>query len=149
MKFFDEKKLFWSSSPTQDPAVVRADEGCRQAETAIADAFLALGRAYFEANLENPESEHHEEIARIAACMEQEKLWRQYRLSLDGEALCENCGTVVSSDSAFCKKCGTPMKPQNFSALDIELASDAPVCKSCGAPIAPGSAFCEACGAKV
>ena len=81
--------------------------------------------------------------------MDREKLWRQYRLSLEGEILCENCGTVVTSDSAFCKKCGSPMKTWDFSALEIEAAPGASVCKSCGAPLAPDSVFCEACGAKV
>ena len=149
MKFFDEKKLFHMDTATQDSAIAKADEGCRKAEASVTDALLALGRAYFEANRENPESEHHEEIVQIAAYMDREKLWRQYRLSLEGEILCENCGTVVTSDSAFCKKCGSPMKTLDFSALGIEAAPGASVCKSCGAPLAPDSAFCEACGAKV
>lgn len=149
MKFFDEKKLFRMDTARQNPAIAQADEGCRKAGAAVTDALLALGRAYFEANRENPESEHREEIARIAADMDMEKLWRQYRLSLEDQALCESCGTVVSADSAFCKKCGAPMQVLDFSALGIEPASDAPVCKSCGAPIAEGSAFCESCGAKV
>lgn len=149
MKFFDEKKLFRMDAAAQDPAIAKADEGCRKAEAAVTDALLALGRAYFEANRENPESEHREEIAQIAASMDREKLWRQYRLSLEGEVLCENCGTTVTSDSAFCKKCGSPMKTWDFSALEIESAPGASVCKSCGASIAEGSAFCESCGARV
>lgn len=148
MKFFDEKKLFRPEA-ARDPAIAKADEGCRKAEAAVTDALLALGRAYFEANRENQEAEHCEEIARIAEAIDRQKLWRQYRLSLGGELLCESCGTVVSSDSAFCKKCGSPMKPWDFSALDVEAAPGAPVCKSCGAPLAADSAFCEACGAKV
>ena len=69
MKFFDEKKLFHMDTATQDPAIAKADEGCRKAEASVTDALIALGRAYFEANRENPESEHHEEIVQIAAYM--------------------------------------------------------------------------------
>ena len=54
MKFFDEKKLFHMDTATQDSAIAKADEGCRKAEASVTDALLALGRAYFEANRENP-----------------------------------------------------------------------------------------------
>ena len=30
MKFFDEKKLFHVDTATKDPAIIRADEGCRK-----------------------------------------------------------------------------------------------------------------------
>lgn len=149
MKFFNDKI---PGIMPRDPAIARADAGCREAETAVTEALLVLGRTYFEANRDKPDGEYHKQVAQIVAAMDKEKLWRQYRLSLEGQALCEACGTVVTADSLFCKKCGKPMKKWDFTGLgvDVEPApGEGAVCKACGAPLAPGSAFCEECGAKV
>lgn len=49
---------------------------------------------------------------------------------------CLNCGAEISSDAAFCVKCGTPVQQRKR-------------CLKCGADILPSSLFCRKCGTAV
>ena len=53
------------------------------------------------------------------------------------QQICSGCGAMLSPDSKFCNKCGSPMeKPEPT------------VCKQCGAALNPDSKFCSVCGSQ-
>lgn len=57
----------------------------------------------------------------------------------DGTMICENCGTKLSENAAFCSICGVPAHNNTSPG----------VCASCGARLREGDAFCTDCGAPV
>lgn len=138
----------------QNTDIERAESSWREAELAVKSAMQELGRAYFEANKDHAEAEYYEQVTHIQKCMENEILWHQYRLSLEGKLQCEKCGAVITSNSLFCNQCGNPVRAWDFSSLCIEVSinentANQSVCRKCGKPLVAGAAFCEACGAEV
>jgi predicted amidophosphoribosyltransferase len=47
---------------------------------------------------------------------------------------CPSCGRVISSDFAWCPKCGTALKAHPCAYCGRNLAAGVEVCASCGAP---------------
>jgi ribosomal protein L40E len=142
-----------SIAPNQS-LIQQVDQKCLEASNAVKFAISELGRNYYEKNKENTNSEYSSQISDIRSLIEKETLWNQYRLSLEGKTLCEHCGAIITSDSAFCNKCGGSIKPRDFSALGINQAQPSSntiqnVCPACGSPLTEGAAFCEKCGQKL
>lgn len=141
------------------PEIKMAEQKCNEAENAVNDAMLALGRQYYKANKDNAESEFAEQIAQITECTKKVTLWSQYRLTLEGKMKCESCNAIITSDSLFCNKCGTRVEAMDFSNLEIDTAPseetvfapvvDNNVCPACGAPLVSNALFCEQCGQKI
>ena len=134
--------------------IAQADQSYYKAKEEVMGAYLALGKEYFEANKNNESSDFAEQIVNIKEKQDKEMLWYQYRLSLEEKTLCEHCGAIITSDSAFCNKCGGKIEPRDFSALGVASKQEpAPVqqniCPSCGSPLVEGAAFCEKCGMKL
>ena len=134
--------------------VLQADQNCQNASAAVNQAIFELGQKYFEANHDNPDAEFSDLINKVNECKKNEMLWHQYRLSLDGKMKCEKCGAIITSDSAFCNKCGVSVAPLDFSAImptQPQPVSEpvAKVCPSCGNPVNEGDVFCEKCGQKI
>lgn len=139
--------------PIQSPAY-NVEIACRDAEAAVNTAIQELGKAYYEGNKDNEDSEYYEQIVSIKKYIDKAKLWNLYRLSLDGKTKCEKCGAILTDDSVFCNKCGSPIEASDFSSLmragyNTTGASNAAVCPVCGRPIAAGAIFCESCGTKI
>lgn len=152
-KFNTNNRIQGGGSP-QNPDIERAEANWREAEVSVKNAIQELGRAYFDAYKDRAESEYCEQVAHIKKCMENETLWHQYRLSLEGKLQCEKCGTVITSNSLFCNQCANPVRAWDFSSLGVGASTGAPavnngVCRMCGRPLVAGAAFCEACGAEV
>ncbi len=141
------------NKPATQPAE-KAEQELLAAKKALEEAFLVLGKKYYESKRENAEDEFAAEMNSIKECAEKERLWNQYKLSLEGKMLCDNCNAVITSDSLFCNKCGTPVKQPDFSKIGIEKnekAAEEPssVCPSCGGTLTPGAKFCIKCGYKL
>ena len=69
-----------------------------------------------------------------------------------GKTLCEHCGAIITSDSAFCNKCGGKIEPRDFSAIGAgpdEHEAMQSLCPTCGSPLVEGAVFCEKCGNRV
>ena len=138
---------------TSSSQVANADEEYRQAEQAIQEALLTLGKAYFEKNKENNESDFAENIKIVNDLIGKKDLWHHYKLSLEGKALCDNCGAIVTADSVYCNKCGKSIVTKDFSSLGI-IEKEAPtaavsVCPKCGKSLGADAMFCEKCGTKI
>ena len=156
MGLFEGRQPVQGNVTDQGPsiAVLQADQSCKAAKDAVKEAIQALGGMYFEANQNNEESEFYSQIAKVKECMEKEKLWHLYRLSLEGKTQCDSCGAIITADSAFCNKCGAGIESRDFSLIGIsQIQSDnnmsSNVCPSCGSPLVSGAIFCEKCGYKV
>lgn len=138
----------------QNSDIERADAGWHEAEFMVKSALQELGKTYFEANQDNTEAGYYEQITNIKQCMDNEILWHQYRLSLEGKLQCEKCGAIITSDSLFCNQCGNAIRGWDFSGLGVENfagknTADVAVCRGCGKPLVSGAAFCEVCGTRV
>ena len=134
-----------------------AENGWMKAKKAIDDAVYELGKAYFEANKENKESEFAEQMEAINKRKKEEYLWHQYRLKLDGQRMCDSCKSFITVDSAFCNRCGASVTPIDFSSI-LGTANDTqgtgnsdpePKCPKCGRKLIEGAMFCEGCGTKI
>ena len=142
------------NNKSQDTALTQADEQCLAADSAVNSALRELGKAYFEAYKDNAEVEYAEKVTDIKNSMEKAKLWRQYRLSLEGKTKCEKCGAIITADSIFCNKCGEKIPVWNFSQLgvgtvNIGAATSLNTCPTCGRQLPSGASFCEMCGCKI
>lgn len=156
MGLFETRQSVQSNIPNQkqSSAIFQADQNCKAAEDTVREAVQSLGRMYFEANQDNKESEFYSQISSVKECIEKEKLWYLYRLSLEDKTQCDSCGAVITADSAFCNKCGASIEPRDYSIIGLSqmqpnnnISSD--VCPSCGNPLVAGAMFCEKCGCKL
>ena len=156
MGFWDSK-TDTSNEENQNTSFLKAkaDAKSRETEESLNNAFLMLGKTVFEAEKENVDSKYFREIKEIKQCQENESLWTLYKLSLEGKTKCDSCGAIITSDSAFCNKCGAVIPPRDFSSIgigtqsDSEVSGNANVCPNCGKELQEGAVFCEKCGTKI
>lgn len=140
-----------------DSKIREAEHGWMKAKKSIDDAIYELGKVYFEANKENPTSEFATQIEDVNHKITEEYLWHQYRLSLDGQRLCDSCHSFITSDSAFCNRCGAAVTPIDFSSIlgttnhmqSGDNSAQRICCPKCGTKPAEGAIFCEICGTKI
>lgn len=156
----DFKKKNMPKTEIQDEngsKIREVENGWMKAKKSIDDAIYELGKAYFEANKDNTASEFTAQIKTINARTKEEYIWHQYRLSLDGQRMCDSCNSLITSDSAFCNRCGTAVMPIDFSSIlgttnNMQSANNAnqgKSCPKCGKKLVEGALFCEACGTKI
>lgn len=153
------KKNMQKQEPNErnNSRLTEADNGWLKAKKAIDDAIYELGKAYFEANKDNSASEFAEQIETINKKAKEEYIRHQYRLSLNGQRMCDSCHCFITSDSAFCNRCGAPVAPIDFSPIVNEintvqaanLLKQGQRCPKCGTPVVEGALFCETCGTKI
>lgn len=155
---FLKKNMPKAEVPAENSGKIREAENCwMQAKKSIDDAVYELGKAYFEANKDNEASEFAAQIGTINAKTKEEYLWHQYRLSLDGQRMCDSCKSFITADSAFCNRCGAPVTPIDFSAIlstanatqAANNANQGATCPKCGKKLIEGARFCEGCGTKI
>ncbi|MBR0133126.1 MAG: zinc ribbon domain-containing protein [Lachnospiraceae bacterium] len=135
-----------------NPQIALSEQKYEEAKEATEKALLDLGKKYFEANFDNESAEFFGEISAVKECGQMEKVWYQYRLSLDEKMQCESCGAIITSDSLFCNKCGSKVVPTDFTLIENYLVPEAPktkTCPSCGKTLVGEAKFCEKCGFKL
>lgn len=134
-----------------------AENGWMKAKKSIDDAIYELGKVCFEANKNNAAPEFATQIETINAKAKEEYIWHQYRLSLDGQRMCDSCNSFITADSAFCNRCGKAVTPIDFSSIlgttnNMQAANNinqGQSCPKCGKKLVEGAMFCEACGTKI
>lgn len=140
-----------------DSKVREAESGWMNAKKSIDDAIYELGKAYFDANKENLTSEFTSQIENVNKKIKEEYLWHQYRLSLEGQRLCDSCDSFITADSAFCNRCGAAVTPIDFSSIlgtmdNVQTGANSAQkmnCPKCGKKLVEGAMFCDACGTKI
>ncbi len=141
--------------PAGSWGVTKAEQGFVNAQEATREAILALGKTVYEKEKDSKDSDYAEDIKAVGKCLENEKLWQLYRLSLDDKTMCDSCGAIITADSVFCNKCAASVPARDFSPIGIgspapaDNQSNANVCPNCGTPLLDGAVFCEKCGTKV
>ena len=141
--------------PSGTWAATKAEQGFVKAQESTREALLLLGKTVYEKEKDNKGSAYAEDIKTLGECLEKEKLWHLYSLSLDEKTMCDSCGAVITADSVFCNKCGASVPERDFTAIGIgttapaEYQSNANVCPNCGQPLSEGAEFCEKCGTKI
>ena len=130
-----------------------------QAESAIQNAYIEIGKKFAQ---ENPENEAYKEFFDTIAekNADIEKLNAQI-FDLEDKITCKKCGASLDKDAKFCNKCGEKIEVPVVTAEVVEEgdaseAAEAPaeekaeakVCSNCGAELEEGSNFCDKCGTK-
>ena len=138
-----------------------AEQGLANAQQKIKDAIFELGKVYYEKNKEEEVADFIEDIQTINKYYEEEHLWTQYKYSLEDKMLCDSCKAIITSDSAFCNKCGSPVKLPDFTPIigkptnveapkPVEVEASKPAaCPKCGRELVKGAMFCEGCGERI
>lgn len=133
-----------------------AENGWMKVKKSMDDAIYELGKVYFEANKDNTASEFAAQIETINTKTKEEYIWHQYRLSLEGQRMCDGCNSFITADSSFCNRCGKAVTPIDFSSIlgttnSMQAANNTNqgCCPKCGKKLVEGALFCEACGTKI
>lgn len=144
MSFFDDLDQKMSNvgdnaiRKTKDSAVLsELYEKIKIDEERINEAYRQIGQSYVEKHIGDKESEYAGMMDAIKEAGRRIEETRKQILVVRGVVICANCGAEVSSKSAFCTVCGTPVPRKK------ETES---VCSKCGARLAPGAKVCAVCG---
>lgn len=139
------------------PKIREVENSWMKVKKSMDDAIYQLGKAYFEANKGNTASEFAAQIEIINHKVKEEYIWHQYRLSLEGQRMCDKCNSCITADSAFCNRCGAAVTPIDFSSIlgatnNMQSANNfnqGICCPKCGKKLVEGAMFCEACGTRI
>lgn len=123
--------------------VTKLNSQINEANKVITENYIALGKAYYEQNKENPNAADLEIFSVIAENEAKiEELKAQVR-AIKGISLCPNCGAEVASSNKFCPNCGTAMPVPEPAP---EPAPAGKVCPNCGESVGENEKFCAKCG---
>lgn len=136
---------------TKEPTEMdRVMENIAQVESEIQQKIFQLGQMYYEENKNNCEME--EKYFAIVDLINKldfnRKGFYKNKLRLEGQMMCENCGSVIPYGSMYCSICGQKADEKQENAGTV-VNVEAVKCKQCGMVLEEGSRFCVSCGAKV
>lgn len=119
-------------------------------ESEIQQKIFQLGQMYYEENKNNSEIEekYFVLVDLISKLDLNRKGFYKNKLRLEGQMMCENCGSVLPYGSVYCNVCGKKADEKQ-EAGNAETKAEASKCRQCGAALEEGSRFCVLCGAKV
>ncbi len=115
-------------------------------EKKINEYYTAIGRKFYEANVENAPEEYVNFFNNIKESNGLIEDYKKQIAALKKTVTCPGCGNEVEKTSAFCNKCGYNMKDVIAEANGTAGAS---VCPGCGNTVAEGAKFCNSCGFKL
>lgn len=142
MGFLNNKK-----TPTEMDRVM---ENIAQVESELQQKIFQLGQMYYEDNKNNSdiEEKYFVQIDLINKLSMNRKSFYQNKLRLEGQMMCENCGSVIPYGSMFCNVCGGKVDEKQENTAPVVNPNEAK-CKKCGAVLDADSVFCASCGTKV
>lgn len=157
MDYFKKNPPKTKVEPENSSKIREVENSWMRVKKSMNDAIYELGKAYFEANKDNTASEFAAQIETINKKAKEEYIWHQYRLSLEGQRMCDICKSFITADSAFCNRCGAPVTPIDFSSIlgatnNVQVAynsNQGQSCPKCGKKLVEGAMFCEACGTRI
>lgn len=138
---------------TKEPTEMeRVMENIAQVEGEIQQRIFQLGQLYYEdhRNGSDAEEKYYTLIDLINKLDLNRVGFYKNKLRLEGQMMCENCGSVIPYGSMYCNICGKKAdEKQETAGEDSAAAQSTLKCKACGAQLEEGSLFCVSCGAKV
>ena len=138
-----------------------------QLETEMNNAYLAIGKKYFELHSASPEADYEESVNTILKGTERIEKFRLLLASMEDKQPCSGCGAEVSRGHKFCDNCCANVEfvespviegfnDQPAAVVDVaaevveeEAAASPAFCSGCGAALDAGVKFCDKCGTKV
>jgi len=152
MAFFDEvgKKISQTSQgvaqKTKNMAETMKLNGMiSDEERSINNAFLQIGKTYYETYGENPEQLFAPLISSINGSKNKIESYSEQIKQIKGVVRCQKCGGEVYNNSPICNSCGSPMETAPAFVPDANGVS----CGKCGAMMPSDKLFCTNCGSKI
>ena len=142
MRFLNNTK-----TPTEMDRVM---ENIAQVESELQQKIFQLGQMYYEDNKNNNdiEEKYFAQVDLINKLSMNRKRFYQNKLRLEGQMMCEKCGSVIPYGSIFCNVCGEKVDEKQEDETST-INSNELKCKKCGAILDADSIFCASCGTKV
>lgn len=139
--------------PKEATEMDRVMENIAQSEAEIQQRIFQLGQLYYEDNKEKEKGNIEEKYFTLIDLINKLDLNRKgffkTKLRLEGQMLCENCGSVISYGSVYCNVCGKKADEKQEDEDVTSMDDSGKRCSACGASLEEDSLFCTSCGAKV
>lgn len=108
--------------------IAKLNSSIAEEERHIKDAYIEIGKAYFEKHANDCDSEFAASITQIETSLDKIKDLRAQIVEIKGVTTCSNCGAEVPKNSAFCPACGSKVDPTPVAdATVVETPTEAPV----------------------
>ncbi len=130
-------------------------------ENNIQLAYREIGKLAYDSQLQAEAEAYSEWFDKVREAKERILELEKKINEVEGIRICQNCGTKIPRDAAFCNQCGiksdqgAPKLPESeepetmvADTEDIEPQEEKK-CPVCGEPMDEDSRFCTACGAEV
>ncbi|BCN31434.1 zinc ribbon domain-containing protein [Anaeromicropila herbilytica] len=101
-------------------------------EDVIKNAYIAIGKMYYEVCKEHPEDEYAIEVEAIKNANEKIKALQEQIHQLKGIINCTVCGAEIPVDASFCSSCG--VKVEKVEVESFEGVVEDTDCSACGEP---------------
>ncbi len=75
--------------------------------------YIEIGRAYYNAHLQDENYEYEGLCSEITASMDKITELKKEIQTLKGTKLCESCGAELSKDALYCSSCGTRVEEED------------------------------------
>ena len=131
-----------------DPEILRLNSEIEADKTAIREACLRLGKAYFDAHKNDAEDVMEDDVKLIRSATEAIKLNQAEILDRKGLMLCPECKAEIAKDAVFCNYCGMRLREPEPEPTP-EPEPQPAVCSNCGKELREGQRFCTNCGTPV
>lgn len=118
-------------------------------ENMIKDVQLQIGRAYYEANRNNPAPEYMELFQQVINAQGAIERCREDIAQIKGVRSCISCGADIPNNSSFCPACGTKSEIIDMAEAQPQTTAAGIFCSGCGANLPSDTAFCPNCGTKI
>ena len=139
--------------PKEATEMDRVVENIAQSEAEIQQRIFQLGQLYYEDNKGKGKGDIEEKYFILIDLINKLDLNRKgfykNKLRLEGQMLCENCGSVISFGSVYCNVCGKKADEKQEDETVTSADDSGKRCSACGASLEEDSLFCTSCGAKV
>lgn len=139
--------------PKEATEMDRVMENIAQSEAEIQQRIFQLGQLYYEDNKGKGKGDIEEKYFTLIDLINKLDLNRKgffkNKLRLEGQMLCENCGSVISYGSVYCNVCGKKADEKQEDESVTSMDASGKRCSACGASLEEDSLFCTSCGAKV
>lgn len=127
--------------------ITKLNSAVAEEERNQGNLFTQLGKIYFDQHQDAPEDMYKDTVEALKSSMAKVAELKEQLRTIKKVRTCENCGTEIANDAAFCPKCGA--KLPEIVAPKAEEKEGVSHCQSCGQELEEGAQFCPGCGAKV
>lgn len=124
-------------------------------EEVIQNAYIAIGKRFFEECKENLEGEYVADVEKIKEANRKIDSLKVQINQLKGIIHCPNCGAEIPFNSSFCSSCGQKIETlvetyegtvEESEEGTVEVIED--VCPNCGTQVTQED-YCTSCGTKL